>query len=59
MKKIPFLLLAVITITGCSLFRKQKYGCPSDGRNVGAEKILAGDEKLARKQAKAKFRGGN
>lgn len=32
-----------------------KYGCPSDGRNVGAERILSGE-----KVPKAgKFRGGS
>jgi hypothetical protein len=44
-------------LSGCfvtNIFRKkEKYGCPSDGRNVGAEKILAGD-----KVKKAKYRGG-
>jgi hypothetical protein len=34
-------------------FYKEKYGCPSDGRNVGAEKILAGE-----KVKKAKYKGG-
>jgi hypothetical protein len=55
MKKI---ILAAITISflasGCFIFRKKdKYGCPSDGRNVGAEKILSGE-----KTKKAKWRGG-
>jgi hypothetical protein len=44
-------------LSGCfvtNIFRKkEKYGCPSDGRNVGAEKILAGE-----KVKKAKYRGG-
>jgi hypothetical protein len=44
-------------LSGCfvtSIFRKkEKYGCPSDGRNVGAEKILAGE-----KVKKAKYKGG-
>lgn len=58
MKKI---ILATVTasflFSGCflsNIFRKKdKYGCPSDGRNVGAEKILAGE-----KVKKAKYRGG-
>jgi len=31
-----------------------KYGCPSNGRNVGAERILAGE-----KVPSAKWKGGN
>lgn len=31
-----------------------KYGCPSDGRNVGAERILAGE-----KVGNPKFKGGD
>jgi len=31
-----------------------KYGCPSDGRNVGAERILGGE-----KVSNPKFKGGN
>jgi len=36
-----------------------KYGCPSDGRNVGAEKLLSGDmsKQEAKRAKKAKFRG--
>lgn len=57
MKKIIFLLLAIVSLTSCSLFKKQKYGCPTDGRNVGAERLLSGDEKTLKKAAKAKYRG--
>jgi hypothetical protein len=57
MKKIIWVLLAFISLTGCSLFRKEKYGCPTDGRNVGAERLLSGDEKTLKKAAKAKYRG--
>jgi hypothetical protein len=34
--------------TSCSLFAP-KYGCPSNGKNVGAEKILAGEKVKAKK----------
>jgi len=58
MKKLTIaLFLASFLLSGCfigNLFHKKtKYGCPSDGRNVGAEKILAGE-----KVKKAKYRGG-
>jgi hypothetical protein len=58
MRKLILALFAVsILSSGCFISRifgkKEKYGCPSDGRNVGAEKILAGE-----KVKKAKYRGG-
>ncbi len=38
-----------------SVFKpKSKYGCPSNGKNVGAEKILSGDPKAAKDMKKAK-----
>lgn len=49
--------MASFLLSGCfisNIFRKKdKYGCPSDGRNVGAEKILSGE-----KVKKAKYKGG-
>ncbi|HMU45468.1 MAG TPA: hypothetical protein PKC72_03820 [Chitinophagaceae bacterium] len=33
---------------------KPKYGCPSNGKNVGAEKILSGDPDAAKSVKKAK-----
>jgi hypothetical protein len=58
MKKIiVYTVMASFLLSGCfisNIFRKkEKYGCPSDGRNVGAEKLLNGG-----KAKKAKFRGG-
>jgi hypothetical protein len=60
MKK-PVLLVAVLsfvimTTTSCNLF-KPKYGCGTNGKNVGAEKLVSGDpaaEKAARKAKKFK-----
>ena len=49
-------------LSGCFISRifkkKEKYGCPTDGRNVGAEKIASGDEKSIRAAGKAKYKGG-
>ncbi len=58
MKKIILAFFAISLLSsGCFITRifhkKEKYGCPSDGRNVGAEKILAGE-----KVKKAKYKGG-
>jgi hypothetical protein len=35
--------LFCITASSCSLFAP-KYGCPSNGKNVGAERILSGEK---------------
>ncbi len=58
MKK-PILILTVLsfvmmTTTSCNLFKKGS-GCPTNGKNVGAEKLISGDpaaEKAARKAKK-------
>ncbi len=62
MKKILLVfVMASFLLSGCfisKLFhRKEKVGCPTDGRNVGAEKLLS-DEKAMKKASKAKWRGG-
>ena len=49
-------------LSGCFVskifHKKEKYGCPTDGRNVGAEKIASGDEKAIKASNKAKYKGG-
>jgi len=58
MKRALILLTVVSLLSSCFIFRKkEKYGCPTNGRNVGAEKIASGDEKAIRASNKAKFRG--
>jgi hypothetical protein len=56
MKKILIALICCWIFSSCSLLRgRQKYGCPTNGKNVGAEKILSGDRasvKAARKAGK-------
>jgi hypothetical protein len=39
------LCIALTFVTSCNVFKKPKEGCPSNGKNVGAEKLL-GDEKV-------------
>lgn len=50
-------LSLVVLLSSCrligSLF-KPKYGCPSNGKNVGAERILSGDPKAMKDSKKAK-----
>jgi hypothetical protein len=33
----------LLVLSSCSLFGP-KYGCPSDGKNVGAERVLSGEK---------------
>ena len=45
MKTVKTLLLVTglaFALSSCSVF-KPKYGCPTDGRATGAEKILSGE----------------
>ena len=63
MKKIGVsLLLVSFLLSGCFISRifskKDKTGCPTNGRNVGAEKILSGDKKAIDAEKKAKYKGG-
>ena len=59
MKNILTLVVVIglmIAVTSCNMF-KPKYGCPTNGKNIGAEKLAAGDpaaEKAARKAKKFK-----
>jgi hypothetical protein len=57
--KIMRLILIVILASMCTLLFScaAGKGCPSSGRNVGAEKILSGDPKAIKDMKKArKFR---
>ena len=64
MKNLRLLSIAlslVLLLSSCRLFHnvfgnmfKPKYGCPSNGKNVGAEKILSGDPKAMKDVKKAK-----
>lgn len=62
MKKIILAFFVLSMLNSCFISRifhkKEKYGCPTNGRNIGAEKIAAGDEKAIRASNKAKYRGG-
>ena len=50
----------VALLSSCFIFRKkEKYGCPTSGAAVGAEKLSSGDPKASRAAAKSKYKGGN
>ncbi len=58
MKKLILAVFVVSFLSGCFIFKKkEKYGCPTNGRNVGAEEIASGDPKAIKASNKAKFRG--
>jgi hypothetical protein len=55
MKKVFLGVMCVSLFSGCFIFRKKdKYGCPTNGKNVGAEKILSGDKDAIKAARKAK-----
>ena len=66
MKNLRFIAVAfslMMLLSSCKMFgkvfggifpKKDKYGCPSNGKNVGAEKILSGDPKAMKDAKKAK-----
>lgn len=63
MKTVRFLVICfslVFILSSCKLWNNMfgaKYGCKTDGRSIGAEKLASGDpeaEKAARKAKKFK-----
>jgi len=60
MKNLRFLTVALsfmMLFASCGKLNnmfKRKTGCPSNGKNVGAEKILSGDPEAAKSVKKAK-----
>ncbi len=56
MKKIIAAFVCVYLLSSCSIFHKEKYGCPSDPRSIGAEKLASGDPKATKEASKAKYK---
>jgi hypothetical protein len=54
MKKIVLLICVCIVAVAC---RTNKSGCPTNGKNVGAEKLLSGDPKHSKDVKAAKKAG--
>ena len=60
MKNLRFLAVALsltVLLSSCGMFGnlfKRKQGCPTNGKNVGAEKILSGDPDGTKAAKKAK-----
>ena len=58
-KILPSILLVILisSLSSCQVWNKilkPKYGCPSNGKNVGAEKIISGDPEAMKAMKKAK-----
>jgi hypothetical protein len=58
-KTVNSILLVVLisSLSSCQVWNKifkPKYGCPSNGKNVGAEKIISGDPEAMKAIKKAK-----
>ena len=60
MKSLRFFAVGLsftILLSSCGMFSKmfkRKTGCPSNGKNVGAEKVLSGDAETMKAMKKAK-----
>ena len=55
MKKLLMALMVITLFSACFIFRKkEKYGCPTNGKNIGAERILSGDPEAIKAAKKAK-----
>ncbi|HQU56087.1 MAG: hypothetical protein R2796_03790 [Chitinophagaceae bacterium] len=54
-----FVILSIIcySLSSCGLLSRwfpRKTGCPTNGKNIGAERIISGDPKAAKAVKKAK-----
>lgn len=60
MKSLRFLTLALglmLLLSSCKVWNSlfpPKYGCPTNGKNIGAEKLANGDPKAEKEARKAK-----
>ncbi|MEO6313357.1 MAG: hypothetical protein ABIU63_17160 [Chitinophagaceae bacterium] len=51
-----FLFAFMFTMSSCSVWNKAfgpKYGCPANGKNAGAERVLTGEKVPKAKRFKA------
>lgn len=46
-------IAGICLLCSCSIFKSNKTGCPTNGKNVGAEKLAAGDPKAMKDAKKA------
>ncbi len=53
MKKILIAFGMIAFLSSCSIFGSNKTGCPTNGRNIGAEKLAAGNPQAMKDAKKA------
>ena len=58
MKKILSYILIIALLSSCNIistifYKKDKNGCPTNGKNVGAEKLVRDDPKAVKEAKKA------
>ena len=57
LRTLTICLSLVILLSSCKMWNNlfpAKYGCKTDGKNVGAEKLASGDPEAAKAARKAK-----
>jgi hypothetical protein len=57
LRSFTIVMSMMILLSSCGLWNnmfKPKYGCPSNGKNIGAEKLASGDPKAEKAARKAK-----
>ena len=47
------MISCILLFTSCNVF-KPMYGCPTNGKNIGAEKLASGDPEAKKAARKAK-----
>jgi hypothetical protein len=57
LRTILIVVIVAITLSSCNFFRNifggNKSGCPSNGKNVGAERLLQDENAKGKKRVKA------
>jgi len=48
------LMIVMTSLVSCSVFKSKKVGCPSNGKNIGAERLVSGDSEAEKAARKAK-----
>ena len=58
MKNIICTFIVLGLLSSCSIFhRAPKYGCPTSGAAIGAERIISGDPKALKAIKRSKYKG--
>ena len=42
--RLSFICATILLLGSCNVLKRPKEGCPSNGKNVGAEKLLSGEK---------------